>query len=376
LVAAMSASMFNESSWGSGASGGEDYYLQQFANAINAYDGSDPHTAYDMWTAHRTAWANDPIGPLGGYHDTDIDNDGDKDFEHPMFQSRVGNLTTPSGPRLGNASGATYWKALLWIGKTTYTVGSKTYYYERYWNDLNRIHKVLTQKYGFNDVNDIYIMFGNGTYKGSNTLTDGGKIDSSANEADMENAIKNWLAPKMNSSVQFFFWSSDHGNEGTRVLDRGGPPLGSYTFLLDYSFIHCMMIEPYNIPYVSLYTYNVILPNNRVYLNSYPLGTLTPTGAGIRGNDTFYFNDSLVPLYSDRDNVITFEWGQYPVPYEVSNVTIFTGGISTMTTPSPVGGIWIPVDKLSLLAPYITLVSTIILAVSASAAYIKYRKKQ
>jgi len=41
-----------------------------------------------------------------------------------------------------------------------------------------------------------------------------------------------------------------------------------------------------------------------------------------------------------------------------------------------VGGFWVPVDKFSLLAPYIALVSTIILAVSISGAYIKYRKKQ
>ena len=42
---------------------------------------------------------------------------------------------------------------------------------------------------------------------------------------------------------------------------------------------------------------------------------------------------------------------------------------------SPVGGISIPVDKLSLVAPYIALTSTIVLAISASVAYIKYRKK-
>ena len=47
------------------------------------------------------------------------------------------------------------------------------------------------------------------------------------------------------------------------------------------------------------------------------------------------------------------------------------------TLPSvPVGGLYIPVDKFSLLAPYIALVSTIILAVSISVAYIKIRKKQ
>jgi len=47
-----------------------------------------------------------------------------------------------------------------------------------------------------------------------------------------------------------------------------------------------------------------------------------------------------------------------------------------MNVPAPVGGIWIPVDKLSLLTPYIILAITIILAVSTSVAIIKYRKKQ
>ena len=41
-----------------------------------------------------------------------------------------------------------------------------------------------------------------------------------------------------------------------------------------------------------------------------------------------------------------------------------------------VGGIWIPVDKLSLLAPYIALVSTIIIATAFTVAFLKYRKKQ
>jgi hypothetical protein len=42
---------------------------------------------------------------------------------------------------------------------------------------------------------------------------------------------------------------------------------------------------------------------------------------------------------------------------------------------SAVGGTWIPVDKLALLAPYIGLASAIILAVAAIAVF-KYRKKQ
>jgi hypothetical protein len=47
----------------------------------------------------------------------------------------------------------------------------------------------------------------------------------------------------------------------------------------------------------------------------------------------------------------------------------------SITVRVPVGGFWIPVDKLGLLAPYIALIATIIVAVSISVAYIKHRKK-
>ena len=58
----------------------------------------------------------------------------------------------------------------------------------------------------------------------------------------------------------------------------------------------------------------------------------------------------------------------YLFKYAVIEYSLPSGGA--------VGGMWIPVDKFSLLAPYIALVSTIILAISISVAYIKYRKKQ
>jgi len=42
----------------------------------------------------------------------------------------------------------------------------------------------------------------------------------------------------------------------------------------------------------------------------------------------------------------------------------------------PVGGILVPVDKFVLLAPYIALASTILIATAATAIYVKRRKKQ
>jgi hypothetical protein len=48
----------------------------------------------------------------------------------------------------------------------------------------------------------------------------------------------------------------------------------------------------------------------------------------------------------------------------------------SITVRVPVGGIWVPVDKLALLAPYLALIATIVFAASISVAYVKYRKKQ
>jgi parallel beta-helix repeat protein len=50
---------------------------------------------------------------------------------------------------------------------------------------------------------------------------------------------------------------------------------------------------------------------------------------------------------------------------------------SQITQPSPpVGGIWIPVNKFTLLAPYIALASTIILAIAVTAVFVEYKKKR
>jgi len=45
-------------------------------------------------------------------------------------------------------------------------------------------------------------------------------------------------------------------------------------------------------------------------------------------------------------------------------------------SPPPVGGIWIPVNKFGLLAPYIALASTILIATATTAIYVKRRKKK
>jgi len=65
-----------------------------------------------------------------------------------------------------------------------------------------------------------------------------------------------------------------------------------------------------------------------------------------------------------------------------TNTTITVHSTGTYTAyygepqPPPVGGIWVPVDKLGLLAPYICLAITIIVATVATATLVKHKKKQ
>ena len=61
---------------------------------------------------------------------------------------------------------------------------------------------------------------------------------------------------------------------------------------------------------------------------------------------------------------------------ETGNLRVVTAGQWQVSVEQPVGGIWIPVDKFGLLAPYIGLASTIIVATAATAIYVKRRKKK
>lgn len=370
----ISASRYDESSYGSLSYNGEDYFLREFAKALEAYDGYDYFTAPRIDEAWYTARINDPCGPYGSQHS--------KDPEHPQ-KTQFGDYETRTDPLLqllGKAARDVYggpdmsYKAILWVGLTNE---------DRYWVDLNHIHKVLTQKYGFRDQEDIYVMFGSGTWYGSTTLNDGGKIDSPANYDNMEDTIQNWLAPQMNDNTQFFFWASDHG-DGCGCKQSSAYAPCTYSISLSPSFVRGMTADPDNTPYVSVSTRNVTSPDNRVYLNGYLLGTLSPTGLGGTGYDIFYFDDSIIPIYSHTENLVSFELSQ-PEPYEVSNVTIATGGIDSIAVPEspysvPVGGLTIQTNNAmempNLLSPYLGLSLAIISATVATTTYTKRLNKR
>lgn len=92
-------------------------------------------------------------------------------------------------------------------------------------------------------------------------------------------------------------------------------------------------------------------------------------------------NDDPVPMSTTIDSIPP--WGStYTPPYPVliplkdmnGNIIGFIKHVSHKIQVSGVGGIWVPVDKLSLLAPYFGLTSTIIVATVATAIFAKRRK--
>lgn len=72
------------------------------------------------------------------------------------------------------------------------------------------------------------------------------------------------------------------------------------------------------------------------------------------------------PLAETPTPIIMYAYASSPT--EVGNGTV------VLTYPLPVGGIWVPVDKFGLLAPYIGVASTILVATVATAIYAKHVK--
>jgi len=89
--------------------------------------------------------------------------------------------------------------------------------------------------------------------------------------------------------------------------------------------------------------------------------TTNNTDAVVNNSQYAYYLEVAIPGESNGHGLYDFHYATIEYEYQTS------GGV---------GGFWIPVDKFSLLAPYVISAITIILAVSVSVASIKYRKKQ
>lgn len=98
------------------------------------------------------------------------------------------------------------------------------------------------------------------------------------------------------------------------------------------------------------------------------------TGSGGEGSN---YDDSIDYATVDNHQYAYFLYIEIPESPPTHDHYKFRYAVIEYELPSAgVGGYWIPVDKFGLLAPYIISAITVILAVSISIAYLKYRKKQ
>jgi hypothetical protein len=116
-----------------------------------------------------------------------------------------------------------------------------------------------------------------------------------------------------------------------------------------------------------------------------PSGTVvTATGSGFTPNSNVSVLFEHITVASAETDIngsfqVTFAVPDLPADHymvdAIDDSNKFGVSMFTITTP-PVGGIWIPIEKFMLLAPYIALVSTIAVAATATAIYIKRKKKR
>jgi len=122
-------------------------------------------------------------------------------------------------------------------------------------------------------------------------------------------------------------------------------------------------------------TYDVYMCLRRYNMSYYAEYLAAMVSTGQAGDGSSYDNTIDYATVDNSHYAYIMEVIIWPTPD--GNNLKFKYAVIEYTLPSgAVGGLYFPVDKFSLLAPYITLVSTIILAVSITGAYIKYRKKQ
>lgn len=86
-----------------------------------------------------------------------------------------------------------------------------------------------------------------------------------------------------------------------------------------------------------------------------------------------YYEDEYALSYYDKISGLEVAYqGFYGEVYFELNLS----GTNIPIDAHAVGGLWVPVNKPELLAPYIGLASTILVATAATAIYVKHRKKK
>jgi len=102
--------------------------------------------------------------------------------------------------------------------------------------------------------------------------------------------------------------------------------------------------------------------------------TLLGNVPGVSGSGTLatvkFYAENQGEIILDLYNTILLNSQEQTINPHTAN-----DGTVTVETPDPVGGIWIPVNKLELLTPYIGLALAILIAVVVTVVFVKQRRK-
>jgi len=154
--------------------------------------------------------------------------------------------------------------------------------------------------------------------------------------------------------------------------------------------------DPVNVINLEAYPTNVVVGEN-VYISlvvenqgdeitDFNVKVYADENTTVFGDEYTLGMQTLFDLPPGENRTLNFIWNTESVPYDYYWVSAEASTASSQIDylispigigpPLPVGGIVIPVDKFGLLAPYIALASTILIATAATAIYVKRRNKK
>jgi len=86
--------------------------------------------------------------------------------------------------------------------------------------------------------------------------------------------------------------------------------------------------------------------------------------------------NECVPLELGIELLETTPTAKYTVPIEADDNGTVYGGFEIQITVGAVGGTWVPVDKINLMVPYVSLITASLGITIASVAYVKRFKRK
>jgi hypothetical protein len=307
---------------------------------------------------------------------------------NPKRTAQQKTLNNGGNIKLGDGtggSGATTYHAILFAGNTAGR--------DNYWNNIARQHKMLTDS-GYPAAN-IETLYGDGNVPPNAVEPAGGIVPKAATRQNLINAIKA-LKGKMNENEQLYIFITDHGSpdKGTdtlpkpKIVSPQGHKDSNNTF--EFSPLSAYLIEalqsPHNTlgPYIELNvkTSGIITLNWEVFFNDNAWavngGDNTFPGGGDETALRFPIGHDAISLTGDND-VWLRNSQSTDDPIEVE-IYFSMGDIETYDEPVPVGGhsvlIDISVGTFGLWVPYISLALTILVAIVATAIYVKHVKRR